>query len=703
MTSEGQSVDDVIGHYLESKHQVMGSPCKYIHQCFEKFSKDEKSIIIHSFNDLDDKEKQDCYLRLPRAHTYLYKIKDGENETCVCKKAFVSLQRITYTLQHLQVKGVITVHGQINSQMTCVKSIMERINSFSKRSSHYSRTDNQKRYYLSPELIVAKMHRLFLEKQEMSVVEKNTTEVEECCSSSVHDDNSRPISATPVVSYDLYINVFLDNFNMSFGTPRTDTCQKYGKIENAMKATSSEDEKEKLETGKAFHLSKAEWCYKDLKDKMKVAKTDDSLGTLAFDFQQNLPLPMVSSQDDFIRDSYECFHSAFTQKKLGRVFSICMTRLQEESRQTKLYPVFMISCKIQSHLVSRHCIYFLTTVVHKTKILPFEEIVCFPELGHCYLPCDRSFGVVEKEKCKRQRLYIPSDYSQLISSVSCKFQVKMMNRTDFLDYKNSLAQSFKKKVVSDTRVLDIPKAKDKLKNCVLKNDVEPKGKNECVIVGPREHMKPAAASLHDEAVFKAATDKLAQHMKMTDFKSSVGWLWCFQALSVPTEEIKPFQKKLEQLIDSEGLLSQIYNADETGLYWRDVNSWMGICKERIYALVCSNADRSHRLTPVMVAKSRQTSVEIPGRPMYTKVGWLLPKRMGEVLVTHYYYWRYEWIAFFRRVITQPLRFYLIRGSPMRAMCFVQSSRISLLQALKFHIAFSSKMPTLATSKKHICD
>ncbi|KAG7161286.1 Tigger transposable element-derived protein 7-like 39 [Homarus americanus] len=39
----------------------------------------------------------------------------------------------------------------------------------------------------------------------------------------------------------------------------------------------------------------------------------------------------------------------------------------------------------------------------------------------------------------------------------------------------------------------------------------------------------------------------------------------------PTEDIEPFRERLNDLIKSEGLLiSQVYNGDETGLYWRSL-------------------------------------------------------------------------------------------------------------------------------------
>ncbi|KAG7176855.1 Tigger transposable element-derived protein 7-like 56 [Homarus americanus] len=67
-------------------------------------------------------------------------------------------------------------------------------------------------------------------------------------------------------------------------------------------------------------------------------------------------------------------------------------------------------------------------------------------------------------------------------------------------------------------------------------------------------------------------------MGIENFEASDGWLWRFrnrhgmcnkithgEAGSSPTEDIKPFRERLNDLIKSEGLLiSQVYNGDETG-------------------------------------------------------------------------------------------------------------------------------------------
>ena len=127
-----------------------------------------------------------------------------------------------------------------------------------------------------------------------------------------------------------------------------------------------------------------------------------------------------------------------------------------------------------------------------------------------------------------------------------------------------------------------------------------------------------------------AAQKLARHMRITDFTAGDGWLWRFrnrhgignkvlhgEAASVPVEEVEPFRQKLKKLIRDEGLLiSQIYNADESGLFWhcmpkntqafKDEKDIHGekLSKKRISFLCCANGDGLHRLPLAVVGKSK---------------------------------------------------------------------------------------------------
>ena len=126
----------------------------------------------------------------------------------------------------------------------------------------------------------------------------------------------------------------------------------------------------------------------------------------------------------------------------------------------------------------------------------------------------------------------------------------------------------------------------------------------------------------------AAAEKLAQHMGIA-CQASAGWLWRFrnrhgirnitphgEAGSADTNAVEPFRAKLDWLIkDEKWQLNQLYNGDETALFWRslprntqafrheDKTPGRKISKEKLSALLGANATGTHRLTPCIVGKS----------------------------------------------------------------------------------------------------
>ena len=114
------------------------------------------------------------------------------------------------------------------------------------------------------------------------------------------------------------------------------------------------------------------------------------------------------------------------------------------------------------------------------------------------------------------------------------------------------------------------------------------------------------------------------------FQASTGWQWRFcqrhgirqlslqgEKLSADLDAPDPFREKLLKLIEDEGFtLEQIYNCDETGLYYRMLpektlaarseNEAPGMKKqkERITLMACSNATGSHKLPLMFVGKAQ---------------------------------------------------------------------------------------------------
>lgn len=70
----------------------------------------------------------------------------------------------------------------------------------------------------------------------------------------------------------------------------------------------------------------------------------------------------------------------------------------------------------------------------------------FPEPGHSFLPCDRCFGLIEKEKRKKEIIYLPSEWKKLVKKTSKKFSVIEVTQDMILDFTNTFKPIFKKTV-----------------------------------------------------------------------------------------------------------------------------------------------------------------------------------------------------------------------------------------------------------------
>nr|XP_020041453.1 tigger transposable element-derived protein 7 [Castor canadensis] len=130
---------------------------------------------------------------------------------------------------------------------------------------------------------------------------------------------------------------------------------------------------------------------------------------------------------------------------------------------------------------------------------------------------------------------------------------------------------------------------------------------------------------------QAAAERFARCFGRTDFKASTGWLFRFrnrhaignrkvcgeQVLSSALENVEPFRQKLSMIIKEEKLnLAQLYSGDETDLFWKSMPentqaSRKDICmpgrkinKERLSALLCANADGTHKLKSIIIGKSK---------------------------------------------------------------------------------------------------
>ena len=146
-----------------------------------------------------------------------------------------------------------------------------------------------------------------------------------------------------------------------------------------------------------------------------------------------------------------------------------------------------------------------------------------------------------------------------------------------------------------------------------------------------------------------------EDMNPDAFKAGTGWLKRFkdrhgvralsvqgESLSAAADSVERFKERLRKIMEEKSLtLSQVFNCDETGLYWKPNKTLVSACeketkgfkkpKERVTLMVCVNATGSIKFPLVFIHKSKN--------PMCFK------NIDKEKLPVHYYAQRILWMDF----------------------------------------------------------
>lgn len=275
----------------------------------------------------------------------------------------------------------------------------------------------------------------------------------------------------PKITYDFYYRYFTQNFNLSFGYPRTDTCGTCDVLHIQIEAASTEEEKRRLTLQKELHLRKAQIFYDDLTEKSELAKIDPSVETICFDYQQNLPVPVLTTGDIFYARQIwvfnQLFHSCSNNKSVNYMFDETVGKkgcIETVSFLWHFINKYISETVTTLHIFTDNCggqnknavmVHFLSVLVKNSRFL--KIIHHFPEPGHSFLPCDRDFGLIEKKKRKKEILYLPEEWYSLVEGCGSKFIVERVSQEIIFDFKSHLDSYFKKSAVVKKQPFTISK------------------------------------------------------------------------------------------------------------------------------------------------------------------------------------------------------------------------------------------------------
>ena len=222
---------------------------------------------------------------------------------------------------------------------------------------------------------------------------------------------------------------------------------------------------------------------------------------------------------------------------------------------------------------------------------------------------------------------------------------------DKLDILNALEKETKvreivaKYKIGSSTVYDIKKAKNELRNFQSQQNIaagaEHFAKRKRLVTGRMKTIDESVYEWYKQqrsvgvpirgTDFQDAANRFAKHLNIQNFTASNGWLFrfrsrhgisnrkiCGESMSADESSVEPFCNRLNEIIESTGLeKSQIYNGDETGLFWkqlpensqaqRNLSSVPGhkLNQQRLSALLVANADGSQRLKNAIVGHAKK--------------------------------------------------------------------------------------------------
>lgn len=200
---------------------------------------------------------------------------DGINVK-ICQKAFCAIhgfgpKRILVLRRKLQTSGGCIEpdqRGKHDNHPAVSKStydlVKAHIRSVPSRQSHYSRADNSGRTYVSPELSISRLYRDFLQKHDPDYV---VMEQENQRRKRVHQP-ALTLRA-PSVSEHYYHDIFVTDFNIHFGYPRSDSCATCDSFRQKIESASG-DEEERLQKELDNHQTFAKTGYYTFRSDQKL-------------------------------------------------------------------------------------------------------------------------------------------------------------------------------------------------------------------------------------------------------------------------------------------------------------------------------------------------------------------------------------------------------------------------------------------------
>ena len=239
------------------------------------------------------------------------------------------------------------------------------------------------------------------------------------------------------VLYWLYEDIFNHEFNVSFGYPRSDVCDKCELFTAQIKAAERDGDQvtaQHLKVQHQVHVRKGYAFTTQIQETTESARsTDDgSVHVIAMDYQKNLPLPLTGIGQEYYKRQLWlhnfCIHDTVQEKATmylygehyaakgpNEVISCLNHYVSTLPASVKELHIFADNWFSQNK--NKYMVAFLQHLAN-TKLRLVN--IHYPIPGHSRMPCDRDFGRIEKKKRKLDRVVVPSEWVNMIRTVDTK-------------------------------------------------------------------------------------------------------------------------------------------------------------------------------------------------------------------------------------------------------------------------------------------
>lgn len=301
------------------------------------------------------------------------------------------------------------------------KTVLIHIRMFPKYASHYSRKDNPNARYLSGDLSISKMYKMY----------------QEFC----NERHEEPVKE----SY--YRFVFNTEFNLKFHKPYSDTCSRCDNFHNIIKHSKDEVLVNNTKRDLELHQRKAKKANDAKKSDIEANKNSEDTVVICFDLQQTLPTPLLSTSKVFyLRQLWTynfCVYNLLSGESHMFVWdeTIASRGSQEigsclvqfiKNLPPNITKIIAYSDSCGGQNKNKNICKLFTFLVQATQLTEIHHK--FLEPGHTYMECDRSFGLIEKKKRLFPQVFIPAHWQEVIKNSSTKFHVYNMATEDFYSF-----------------------------------------------------------------------------------------------------------------------------------------------------------------------------------------------------------------------------------------------------------------------------